>query len=217
MNLLVIGDVHGCYHTLVKLLDENWNPKNELLIQVGDLVNKGPNSAQCIRYWMELEGKHPEKVILLKGNHELKFIEGLRKKGELEGEENLKQNIKKEGLKRKQVRQWLKELPLKWENDHILITHAGIGKKVEDPYREEGVEGVLHNKGPLKCLDKLQVKGHSIVEGHKPVFNPSENTWYIDTGAWTKKYLSALRLSPEGKLLKVVNAPTQPADIEGGN
>ncbi len=58
MNLLIVGDVHGCYHTFKKLVDENWNPEEELLIQIGDLINKGPHSGLCSKYWRKLEKKY---------------------------------------------------------------------------------------------------------------------------------------------------------------
>ena len=42
MNLLVVADVHGCSKTLKTLVRGQWNPHDEFLILVGDLVNKGP-------------------------------------------------------------------------------------------------------------------------------------------------------------------------------
>ena len=55
MKLLVIGDVHGCYYTLKELVEKHWHPGEEILIQLGDLINKGPYSGKCIKYWQELE------------------------------------------------------------------------------------------------------------------------------------------------------------------
>lgn len=206
MNLLVIGDVHGCYYTLKNLVKKNWDPEAEILIQIGDLVNKGLHSGKCVKYWQKLESQFPGKVILIKGNHEYQLQESLRGnlKMKIPGLINTIHNFNKEKIDLLKLSQWLSERPLKWENDHILITHAGINKKMEDPYDETSKTGVLHNKGALQRLDKVQVKGHSIVEGHKPVFKPSENAWYIDTGAWDKKNLSALRFSDEGKMLKII-------------
>ncbi len=212
MDLLVVADVHGCFYTFRKLLNEHWDKANDLLIQVGDLVNKGPHSVLCLKYWMKLEKDFPERVIMIKGNHEIKLLRSLGKSSIFNRESRVKRSMKQENLSQKKTGKWLEKLPLKWENEHILITHAGIGKKALDPYDEDATDGVLHNKGPLKNVEKVQIKGHSIVEGNKPVFNPSENAWYIDTGAWTKKYLCALRFSPEGEMKEVIRVPTQPED-----
>lgn len=125
---------------------------------------------------------------------------------------SVRTNLKRSELNLKKVRKWLEALPLKWENEDLLITHAGIARNNKDPWHVSSRSGVLFNKGPLASLDKIQIKGHSIVEGNKPVFNPKENAWYIDTGAWTKKYLTALRLNLQGEKLAVVRVPTDQRD-----
>lgn len=213
MDIIVIGDVHGCFYTLERLVTDHWSPDSAILIQVGDLVNKGPNSVACIEYWMKLEKKHPEQVLMIRGNHEQFLINAIKRPYLLNPCSMLRSRIKKSDLKTKKVGKWLERTPLKWENDHILVTHAGIAKDNPDPWHVGAETGVLQNKGPLRNVGKVQVKGHSIVEGHKPVFNPRENAWYIDTGAWTKKYLSAIRLNEKGEKLEVIRVKTDPRDI----
>lgn len=204
MNLLVIGDVHGCYHTLRDLVENHWNPEESILVQVGDLVNKGPHTAQCIQYWMTLEKEHAGKVFLLKGNHEIKYLRRLQAPSIFTHWNSSVYNLKRVGLKPKKVIKWLKDKPLKWENEHILITHAGVGKTLKDPFDVQNHNGVLYNKQPLKRLPQVQVKGHNIVDGHRPVFSPAENAWYIDTGAWTKKFLSAIVLNENGEMQEII-------------
>lgn len=211
-DLLIIGDVHGCYYTLKKLVKENWNPESSLLIQVGDLVNKGPNSAQSVAYWLKLRKKYPESVFMVRGNHEQLLVQAIKRPYLYNPCNKVRSEIRKSDLNLKKVKKWLVSLPLKWENDHILITHAGVAKDAADPYRISSRQGVLYNKGPLKNIGKLQVKGHSIVEGSKPVFNSRENAWYIDTGAWNKKFLTALRLTPTGETLEIVRVETDERD-----
>ena len=212
MNLLVIGDVHGCYHTLKDLVEEHWDVENELLIQLGDIVNKGQYSIECIKYWQELQAKHGDYVVMLRGNHEQHFVkDSIDHPRDLDNA-LLQRDALAGGMKVRTLKKWLSNLPLGWENDDILVTHAGVAKSCINPFSAESKSGVLYNKGPLKCLKKIQVKGHSIVSGDKPVFVPRENAWYIDTGAWTKKYLSAIRLSPTGEMLKVVRVKTRSED-----
>ena len=38
MNLFIVGDIHGCYYTFKTLLQRYWDEKNDVLIQVGDLI-----------------------------------------------------------------------------------------------------------------------------------------------------------------------------------
>lgn len=61
-NIYVIGDVHGCFHTLQNLLLEL--PKDAELIFVGDLCDKGNFSKDVINFVMKNE------YLCVKGNHE---------------------------------------------------------------------------------------------------------------------------------------------------
>jgi hypothetical protein len=46
-RLLVVGDVHGCFDELQQLLQTvDYKPDSDNLVFVGDLVNKGPKSAE---------------------------------------------------------------------------------------------------------------------------------------------------------------------------
>lgn len=65
-ELLIVGDVHGCYDELRELLDSNHvNKDNTCVVFVGDLVNKGPKSPEVVEYvmknsWYSVRGNHDE-------------------------------------------------------------------------------------------------------------------------------------------------------------
>ncbi|MGB0176320.1 MAG: metallophosphoesterase family protein, partial [Owenweeksia sp.] len=172
MKILVIGDVHGCYHTLKALVDKYWDPDEQILIQLGDLINKGPHSGKCIRYWQKLESDFPKKTVLLRGNHEQILLDYFYKNKQEASVKSLAQNIENEGLDLAKVCDWLRIKGLKWESEGVLVTHAGIGKNTEDPFDIKSNRGVLLNRSPLQRLDKVQVVGHTMVSGGKPIFNP---------------------------------------------
>lgn len=67
-NIYVIGDVHGCYLTLIKLIDKIG--KNNIIYSVGDLVDKGPDTCKVLDFVQTLPNF---KMVL--GNHEDKFVE----------------------------------------------------------------------------------------------------------------------------------------------
>ncbi len=48
MNLLIIGDIHGCFNTFKTLLDKHWKSDAEILIQLGDLIDRGNFSAETL-------------------------------------------------------------------------------------------------------------------------------------------------------------------------
>jgi len=66
----VIGDVHGCYQQLENLLTKiAYDAQHDALYFVGDLVNRGPQSALVLELLMSLD-----RVTVVLGNHDLHLI-----------------------------------------------------------------------------------------------------------------------------------------------
>jgi bis(5'-nucleosyl)-tetraphosphatase (symmetrical) len=71
MAKYAVGDVQGCLNPLKALLSRvDFNPSTDLLISVGDLVNRGPQSLATLRYCMGLGNAF--KMVL--GNHDLHLL-----------------------------------------------------------------------------------------------------------------------------------------------
>lgn len=70
-KIWVIPDLHGAHEFLKKAL-EFIGPleKDDLLIFLGDYVDRGPHSFEVIEEIISVQEKYPEQVITLKGNHE---------------------------------------------------------------------------------------------------------------------------------------------------
>lgn len=214
MNLLVVGDVHGCYYTFKSLVKQHWNPDTEFLVQVGDLINKGPHSARVIRYVFKMMKKYPYMVYFIRGNHEHMFLTSLRTNTfNVINKDTLQQIKSHPKIQVDKVKNWLKNLPIKWENSHVLITHAGVSRSSSNPFNPYSEANVLINRESLRLLPKLQITGHVVQPLGKPTYVPRENAWHIDTGAYLGMGLSAVRITYNGELVDIITQETDARDL----
>lgn len=72
-RLFVVGDIHGCYDLLMKRLAEiNFNFEKDLLVSVGDLVDRGQQNIECASLIFE------PWFLAVRGNHEQFCIDGYK-------------------------------------------------------------------------------------------------------------------------------------------
>ncbi|OUJ74128.1 metallophosphoesterase family protein [Hymenobacter crusticola] len=216
MNLFLIGDVHGCCHTFQTLL-RYWQPQEELLIQVGDLVDRGNFAPETVGLAMELNATYPSQTVFLRGNHEAGMIRHYGPDGPFPewlnwgGRTTVQQYAVQPALLQLHLR-WLEQRPLIWENDHVVASHAGLADTPE-PYDEDNLDGVLWRRGPLRNVGKLQVIGHTPTPNGLPLFDRLSHTLSIDTGAYLGRTLTGVKLNPQGDILQIVAVPVDPNDI----
>ncbi|GIO04530.1 serine/threonine protein phosphatase [Brevibacillus reuszeri] len=217
MNLFVVGDVHACLHTFQELLNRYWNPETEVLIQLGDLVDRGSDTPGSLQFAKKLWQQYSPHVVFLKGNHEYEFNQHIENGPNQYwlpqcGYETLAQ-LQDAKMDVQEVAAWIKSLPLIWENEHILISHAGISAQTDDPLCEDNPLGVLWNRTPLANIQKLQVIGHTPCKSGHPEYSEVSHSWNIDTAAYQNIALSALRLSTTGHVLEIVQQTVDARDI----
>jgi len=72
MAVYAIGDVQGCFDELLKMLDlVKFDQNKDQIWLAGDLVNRGPKSAEVLRFAKELG---PSRVKVVLGNHDLHLL-----------------------------------------------------------------------------------------------------------------------------------------------
>jgi len=74
-RIIAVGDIHGCLHTLQRLLELiNLQPSDQLVF-LGDYIDRGNNSKGVIEFLMTLRERY--SCFFLMGNHERMFLDSL--------------------------------------------------------------------------------------------------------------------------------------------
>ncbi|MEM2339662.1 MAG: metallophosphoesterase family protein, partial [Nitrososphaerales archaeon] len=74
-KLIALGDIHGDFDNLIKILehsnlDEILGTKTGLILFLGDYIDRGQYSLEVLYFLISLKSLYPDRVILLRGNHE---------------------------------------------------------------------------------------------------------------------------------------------------
>ncbi len=193
----VVGDIHGMFSQLRSLLERvKFKPEHDRLFSVGDLVDRGPESAEALQ-WLDNPWFHA-----CRGNHEQFAIDSTDRESldfwmRYNGGQWWKKLSRGE---QDSFRKAFLKLPLAMEVEtrtgRVGIVHADIPPAVSwERFTELLASG--HNEVTLYALfsrDRIHgsharkpVEGQvdRIYCGHTPVRTPVQvdNVFYIDTGA----------------------------------
>lgn len=193
---LAIGDIHGCLTSLTTLLDCVRPKEDDLIVTLGDYVDRGPDSKGVIDFLLEY--RKGRSLVHLMGNHEIQMLRALETKAHcdrfLSGLCGGKDTLQSYGGSFEAVPEshweFMRSASLYHElEDHILV-HAGLDAPypVDEQDRETYYYLRFYEQEP-HCSGKTIVCGHTI-QGDLPV-----NRGYaicLDTCAYGGGWLSAM-------------------------
>ncbi|HCD6001649.1 TPA: metallophosphoesterase [Enterobacter hormaechei] len=192
-NIFVVGDLHGCYSNLMGKLEElKFDTKQDLLISVGDLIDRGAENVECLELitmpWFRA----------VRGNHEQMMIDGLSAHGNVNhwvangGGWFFYLDCDKEILAKALVHK-ASELPLIIElvtgNRKVVICHADYPHNEYEFNKPVPEAMVIWNRERISdAQDGIvsEITGADLfIFGHTPARQPLKyaNQMYIDTGA----------------------------------
>ena len=184
-HVWVVGDIHGCFSLLMaKLRLCHFDPWQDLLVSVGDVIDRGPDSFRCLKLLRE------RWIIAVRGNHEQMGLDALAT-----GEQFLwfmnggswfaqaEQPAATTALETCRQLPWI--LELRCQNGIHVIAHADYPDDNYQWQKEVDLQRVLWDR------TRLMNKGNGIRGadhfwfGHTPLRQrlDHENLHYIDTGA----------------------------------
>ncbi|MEO8248882.1 MAG: symmetrical bis(5'-nucleosyl)-tetraphosphatase [Burkholderiales bacterium] len=121
MGLYLIGDAQGCDSALGRLLDDiGFSPSRDRIYLLGDLVNRGPESARVLR---RIAGYGAAARCVL-GNHDLHLL-GVAAGARSAGRKDTLQTVL-DAPDRAAMLDWLKQQPLAIFEHGWLMVHAGV-------------------------------------------------------------------------------------------
>ena len=179
-RVIAIGDIHGMHEKLTTLMGKiRFAPEEDLLVFLGDYIDRGPDSVSCLQYVYDLQHRNPDSVICLLGNHEVMLSSYLiEKRGiyntligdyseswlENGGFQTLQQLKETDAKKREELLAWVTDLPVKYQYQEFFFCHAGVDPDV--PLSVQNEYDMLWRR--RKWWE--QYKGaETIVTGHTPI------------------------------------------------
>lgn len=196
-NTIFVGDIHSCSKEFTRLLEMISPSRNDRLILMGDLFNKGPDPAGVWRTVLELGCE------CLRGNHENDHLKGNSAKAESLLTRQLMSKVDYAAFL-----DFADDLPLYIATKDFVAVHGGLKKNL--PLDQQPPD-ILTGDTSLKPSWKDDIDlGRPLVVGHKRYNNKDwskpfidEGRFYgIDTGCVYGGKLTALEL-PSGRIRQV--------------
>lgn len=183
-RVIAVGDIHGCAFEFERLLEKLELTSYDRLILLGDLINRGPDSARVIA----LARRHAHRSLL--GNHEQRLLD-FRRTGD-------PSHLKKtdwDTVRRFGEEEWayLAEMPLTYhvpEMDTVLV-HGGF--LPDRPWRQQparvvtriqvvGPDGEPHKRSEFpesEHWSQLWEGPPFVIYGHTPKSEPVQSRWAL--------------------------------------
>lgn len=112
--MFIIGDIHGCYRELLDLLAVAGVGDDEVVVSVGDLVDRGPDPGAVVDFF-----RHRPGAVALCGNHERKHVRGVLSYSQQVTRAQL-------GARYADDVAWMATLPYHLETPEVRVVHWGL-------------------------------------------------------------------------------------------
>lgn len=134
----VIGDIHGQFTDLLKLLGDDFKPEKDKYLFLGDYVDRGPNSVEVMIFLLCCKILYKDNIFLLRGNHETEDISTL-----YGFKDELLDKYPSKDLHSHFVTEVFDNLPLAAViSNKIFCVHGGLSQHLESKNENETVHDI---------------------------------------------------------------------------
>ena len=225
----VIGDIHGCYYTLVELYNKIKSKYAEISIySVGDLVDRGMNSFEAVEFIKQ------NNIKFTVGNHDLMFYYFFKQPTHPIGQSWIYNGsdttLDSYGSHMDKVNEHLDFIinaQLFFDLKDCFISHAGISSYYQKQFKKGALtdlkklnkvltkdlsfeHSVIWSRDVLMNLGKLQIVGHT--RQNEVYHDKKSNVLYIDTSPFSGNKLSAVIIE-KSKLVDTLSVSTLENDL----
>lgn len=184
-HVWVVGDIHGCFSLLmVRLRQCRFDPRQDLLVSVGDVIDRGPDSLRCLRLMRK------RWIVAVRGNHEQMALDALATGEQLSWFMNggawfahADQPAARLALEACRKLPWI--LELRCRSGIHVVAHADYPDDDYQWQKEVDLQRVLWDRARLMNNGNGIRGADHFWFGHTPLRHrlDRDNLHYIDTGA----------------------------------
>ena len=234
-RIFVMSDIHGQYDLFLKMLDKIKLKREDLLVIIGDICDRGKKSYEIYMKCIKMR-KLGYNLKFILGNHEDMLLEGLENGYPIryETEYSIFRNSKY--FENKDMKdwheenfleeiewlvKWLKNCPLIISGNENIFVHAGLDlNKVLEKQEKETVLWTREEFWLMENVELEEYKGKNIYFGHTPNINgriskKTDRIKGIDCGAFFTHFLGCIEVKSQEEIYVYEDEFIQFSEVSG--
>lgn len=219
-RIFVMSDIHGQYDLFLKMLDRIELKREDLLVIIGDICDRGKKSYEIYMKCMKMI-KLGYNLKFILGNHEDMLLEDLENDYPIRYETEYSVFRNSKYFENKDMKdwheenfleeiewlvKWLKNCPLVISGNENIFVHAGLNlKKVLEKQEKETVLWTREEFWLAENVELEEYKGKNIYFGHTPNINgriskKTDRIKGIDCGAFFTHFLGCVEIKSQEEI-----------------
>ena len=219
-RIFVMSDIHGQYDLFLKMLDKIKLKREDLLVIIGDICDRGKKSYEIYMKCIKMR-KLGYNLKFILGNHEDMLLEDLENDYPIRYETEYSVFRNSKYFENKDMKdwheenfleeiewlvKWLKNCPLIISGNENIFVHAGLDlKKVLEKQEKETVLWTREEFWLMENVELEEYKGKNIYFGHTPNINgriskKTDRIKGIDCGAFFTHFLGCVEVKSQKEI-----------------